>query len=39
MFGLRAGLNDAAGSEVLAGLVWDTDTGASILTIEAGRRL
>lgn len=39
IFGLRAGLNDAAGSQLLTGLVWDADTGASILAIEASRRL
>ncbi len=39
MFGCRLALNDAAGSELLAGLIQDTDSSARILSVEASRRI
>jgi len=39
MLGLRLAVNDADGTELLAGLVQDLDSRASALSIEASRRL
>ncbi len=39
MLGLRIAANDAAGSELLAGLIQDLDSSARSLSIEASRRL
>jgi hypothetical protein len=38
-FGLRLAANDAAGSELLAGISQDLDNRGSILSLEASRRL
>lgn len=38
MFGLRLNVNDAAGSEILAGVSLDLDSPAKIITLEANRR-
>jgi hypothetical protein len=38
MLGLRLAVNDAAGSELLAGLVYDYEDSSRALTIEASRR-
>jgi hypothetical protein len=39
MFGLRLAVNDAAGTELLAGLIQDLDSPSRALSIEASRRL
>ena len=39
MAALRVSLNDAAGSTLLAGLVYDMDTSSSIAILEASRRI
>jgi hypothetical protein len=39
LFGLRLGLNDAASTELLAGISFDLDDSGSVLQIEASRRL
>jgi len=39
MAGLRLALNDAAGTELLAGLSYDLDNSSRIFTLEASRRL
>jgi hypothetical protein len=39
MFGLRLTINDAAGSELLAGIVYDYKDSGRAMTIEANRRL
>jgi hypothetical protein len=38
-FGLRVGVNDSAGTELLAGLSYDLDNKGNVLQIEASRRL
>lgn len=38
MFGLRLAINDTAGSELLAGIVYDYEDSGRALTIEAARR-
>jgi hypothetical protein len=38
IFGLRLSVNDAAGSELLAGFVQDLDSSARLLSLEASRR-
>jgi hypothetical protein len=38
MFGLRLAVNDADGTELLAGLIQDMDSPARALSIEASRR-
>jgi len=38
MAGVRINLNDAAGSEVLAGMALDADSSAQIISVEASRR-
>jgi hypothetical protein len=38
MFGLRLAVNDADGTELLAGLIHDLDSSARALSIEASRR-
>ena len=37
--GLRWSANDAAGSEILGGVVWDWENGSRIYSLEANRRL
>jgi hypothetical protein len=39
LFGLRLGINDAPGTELLAGLSYDLDNKGNVLQIEASRRL
>ena len=39
LFGLRLGVNDAASTELLAGISFDLDESGSVLQIEASRRL
>ena len=39
IFGLRLSVNDAAGSELLAGFSQDLDSSARLLSLEASRRL
>ena len=39
LFGLRLGVNDAASTELLAGISFDLDDSGSVLQIEASRRL
>ncbi len=39
MIGLRLGLNDAAGSQLLAGLLQDADSSTRAISLEASRRL
>jgi hypothetical protein len=39
LFGLRLGVNDAASTELLAGISFDLDHSGSVLQIEASRRL
>jgi len=39
IFGLRLGVNDAAGSELLLGLTQDLDDQGNVLQLEASRRL
>jgi hypothetical protein len=37
--GLRLGVNDAAGTEILAGLSYDLDSRGNVLRVEASRRI
>jgi hypothetical protein len=39
MFGLRLDLNDPSGSALLAGIIMDTETSATIARLEASRRI
>ncbi|MCP4902787.1 MAG: hypothetical protein GY906_37980 [bacterium] len=39
MAGLRLGFNDAAGSQLLGGVIYDLETSASIVRVEGSRRL
>ncbi len=39
MLGARLSLNDAQSTEILAGLIHDIDTGSSVVTLEASRRI